>query len=63
MKCYVVYEEDRGMGISIEGVYFSEVLAQQHAAQSSHTYCQESTVEDARQDIKEAAEHQPTAQG
>ena len=53
MKCYVVYEEDRGMGISIEGVYFSEVLAQQHASLSSHMYCQESMVEDIKQNDKQ----------
>lgn len=39
---YVVYEEDRGNGISVIGVYSSKVKAKKKAAQSSRYHIDES---------------------
>lgn len=40
--CYVVVEDDRGMGSTVEAVYADKVEANKHAASSSHLYVEES---------------------
>jgi hypothetical protein len=35
MQVYVVYEEDRGIGVSVVGVYTDLAVAEEVAAQSS----------------------------
>ena len=45
MKCYVVIEDDRGMGISVEAVYLSKERAEDHASDSSHFYVYESEID------------------
>lgn len=46
MKVYVVFEEDRGCGVSVVGVYRSREAAESVALQSSHYFLEESVLED-----------------
>lgn len=39
--CYAVIENDRGAGITIEGVYLDKNEAEKHAEASSHLYIEE----------------------
>jgi hypothetical protein len=45
MKVYVVMEDDRGMGVSVEAVYLSKEKAEAHAAQSRHYFMEESELD------------------
>lgn len=45
MKVYVVMEDDRGMGVSVEAVYLSKEKAEAHAAQSGHFWYEESELD------------------
>lgn len=45
MKIYVVYEEDRGMGVSIEGAFLSREAAEKLVTSSGHLYLQEVELE------------------
>ena len=42
LTCYVVVEDDRGLGSTVEAVYADKVEADKHAASSSHLYTYES---------------------
>jgi hypothetical protein len=42
MKVYVVYEEDRGNGVTILGVYASMAESQKFCEENSYTYWQSS---------------------
>jgi len=50
MKVYVVMEDDRGMGASVEAVYLSRAKAEYHAGQSSHYWMEESELDVYRPD-------------
>ena len=41
MKVYVVLEDDRGMGVSVEAVYVSKERAEEFASASSHYWVEE----------------------
>jgi len=40
-NCYVVLEDDRGWGTTVEAVYADKVEADKHAAPSNHLYVEE----------------------
>ncbi len=42
MKVYVVIEEDRGMGVMVQGVFQDQAQAEECAQQSSHFFVEES---------------------
>ena len=42
LPCYVVIEEDRGMGATVEAVYMDNRQAVEHAKKSSHLYIEKS---------------------
>lgn len=45
MKVYVVFEEDRGMGIFVVGVYTNKEVAEKVCSESSHYYMDESELD------------------
>ncbi len=42
MKVWIVMEEDRGMGVMVEGVFQDKEQAEKFAEQSSHFFVEES---------------------
>jgi hypothetical protein len=50
MKVYIVIEDDRGMGVSVEAVYLSKEKAEVHAAESGHYFMEESELDVCRPD-------------
>lgn len=45
MTVWVVYEEDRGMGITIIGVYSDRARAEQVLAEYTHCYMQQAVLD------------------
>lgn len=45
MTVWVVYEEDRGMGVTIVGVYADRARAEQVRAEHGHYYIQQAVLD------------------